>query len=95
MAAILTASRLEHLLDYAGTDLTKSDLEAPHQRLIVETDSWRYHKTRHAFENDHARDVSALSAGYGMLRFTDRQLTRRPQRVATAIAAILADRRAA
>jgi very-short-patch-repair endonuclease len=160
MAAQLTLSRLEHLLDqaeiaeltdypalvaiasahpghhgakrleralrthYAGTNLTKSGLEilfkqlcrthglpAPRvnqpvagrevdflfadQRLIVETDSWRYHKTRLAFENDRARDVLTSRAGYHTLRFTDRQLERRPHDVAAAIADVLADRRAA
>jgi len=160
MAAILSASRLEHLLDqaeiqeltdypaldaiarahpghrgatrlgralqthYAATNLTRSDIEIlfkelcrahglptprvnqsvadkevdflfPGERLVVETDSWRYHKTRHAFESDRARDVLLATAGYRTLRFTDRQLTRRPRDVATAIAAVLADRRAA
>ena len=65
------------------------------QRLIVETDSWRYHKTRRAFEQDRARDVLTTAAGYRTLRFTDRQLTREPAHVAAAIAAALADRRAA
>jgi very-short-patch-repair endonuclease len=65
------------------------------QRLIVETDSWRYHKTRRAFEDDRARDVLTTTAGYRTLRFTDRQLTRQPRRVASAIATVLADRRAA
>ena len=65
------------------------------QRLIVETDSWRYHKTRRAFEDDRARDVLTTRSGYRTLRFTDRQLTRQPEQVAHAIAAVLADRRAA
>jgi very-short-patch-repair endonuclease len=160
MAATLSRSRLEHLLDqaeireltdypaldaiakahpghhgssrlqralatyFAGTDLSRSDLEIlfrdlcrrhglpqprvnhdvagkevdflfAEQRLIVETDSWRYHKTRHAFENDRARDVLTLRAGYRTLRFTDRRLEREPRAVAEAIAVLLADRRAA
>jgi very-short-patch-repair endonuclease len=65
------------------------------QRLIVETDSWRYHKTRRAFEDDRARDVLTTRSGYRTLRFTDRQLTRQPEQVAHAIAAVLADRHAA
>jgi very-short-patch-repair endonuclease len=64
-------------------------------RLIVEIDSWRYHKTRRAFEDDRARDVLTTRAGYRTLRFTDRQLTTQPQAVAQVIAAVLADRRAA
>src|SRR3954451_16359223 len=60
-----------------------------HERLIVETDSWRYHKTRRAFEDDRARDVLTTQAGYRTLRFTDRQLTKEPEAVAQAIAAVL------
>jgi very-short-patch-repair endonuclease len=64
-------------------------------RLIVETDSWRYHKTRRAFEEDRARDVLTTKAGYRTLRFTDRRLTEDPTSVAAAIRALLADRLAA
>lgn len=160
MAAVLTPSRLEGLLDrneilqltdypalaalarahpahrgarrllatlgrhHAGRHLTRSDLErlflrlcAAHglpeprvnttvagrevdflfaaERLIVETDSWRYHKTRRAFEDDRVRDVLTAQAGYRTLRFTDRRLTEHPGAVAAAIRALLADRRAA
>jgi very-short-patch-repair endonuclease len=61
-----------------------------HARLIVETDSWRYHKTRRAFENDRARDVITTAAGYRTLRFTDRRLTNDAHAVAAAIATTLA-----
>ena len=54
------------------------------QRLIVEADSWRYHRTRRAFEDDRARDVLTTRAGYRTLRFTDRQLTDDPHSVAAA-----------
>jgi very-short-patch-repair endonuclease len=159
MAAILTPSRLEALLNqaeireltdypaldavarahpghggatklrrtlqtyYAGSDIDRSDLELlfadlcreldlptprvnqrvvgkevdflfPGERLIVEIDSWRYHKTRRAFEDDRARDVLTTAAGYRTLRFTDRQLTNRPTEVAAAVHAVLTDRRA-
>ena len=63
--------------------------------LVVETDSWRYHKTRHAFENDRARDALLATAGYRTLRFTDRQLETDPRTVAGTIRSLLADRRAA
>jgi very-short-patch-repair endonuclease len=56
-------------------------------RLIVETDSWRYHRTRRAFEDDRARDALLLARGYRTLRVTDRQLTRAP----AAVAALLAE----
>ena len=59
------------------------------ERLIVEADSWRYHRTRRAFEDDRARDVLTTRAGYRTLRFTDRQLTDAPRSVAAAIGATL------
>jgi very-short-patch-repair endonuclease len=49
------------------------DFLFPEQRLIVETDSWRYSHTRRAFEDDRARDVLTTTAGYRTLRFSDRQ----------------------
>ena len=50
-------------------------------RLVVETDSWAYHRTRRAFE----RDAILARAGYRTLRFTHRQLTREPALVAETI----------
>jgi very-short-patch-repair endonuclease len=45
------------------------------QRVIVETDSWRHHGDRSAFERDRARDIRLQSLGFRVLRFTHRQLT--------------------
>jgi very-short-patch-repair endonuclease len=44
------------------------------QRVIVETDSWRHHGDRSAFERDRARDAHLQSLGFRVLRFTHRQL---------------------
>ena len=54
-------------------------------RLIIETDSWTYHRTRRAFERDRERDAILARAGYRTLRFTHRQLTREPAMVADTI----------
>jgi very-short-patch-repair endonuclease len=43
-------------------------------RLLVETDSWRYHRSREQFERDRHRDAAHARAGYRTLRFTDTQL---------------------
>lgn len=51
-------------------------------RLVVETDGYRYHRTRRAFERDRERDARA---GYRTLRFTHRQLTREPAMVAATL----------
>jgi len=60
------------------------------QRLIVEADSWTYHRTRTAFENDRARDAITARAGYRTLRFTDDHLTTDPAGVVATLKAILA-----
>ena len=48
------------------------------QRLVVETDGWRYHRTREQFERDRHRDATLIRAGYRVLRFTHRQLSAEP-----------------
>ena len=54
-------------------------------RLVVETDGYRYHRTRRAFERDRERDAILARAGYRTLRFTHRQLTREPAMVAATL----------
>jgi hypothetical protein len=39
------------------------DFLFPEHRLIVETDGWRYHRTRQAFERDRTRDLAHMAAG--------------------------------
>ncbi|MEA2384566.1 MAG: hypothetical protein QOH72_4537 [Solirubrobacteraceae bacterium] len=43
--------------------------------MLVETDSWRHHRSREAFEHDRRRDTIHAAAGYRTLRFTHRQIT--------------------
>ncbi len=51
------------------------------QRLVVETDTWTYHRGSVAFEEDHARDLDLRQQGFTVLRFTDKQLENEPERV--------------
>jgi len=60
------------------------------ERLIVETDGFATHSTRLAFEHDHERDVELKLSDWKVLRFTWRQLTRRPGWVATKLTQALA-----
>jgi very-short-patch-repair endonuclease len=53
------------------------------QRLVVETDGYRYHRGRIAFEQDHVRALDLRGAGYDVLRFTYREVSNEPSRVAT------------
>jgi very-short-patch-repair endonuclease len=60
------------------------------QRLIVEVDGWESHGTRSAFEEDRARDARLKMLGYGVVRFTWRQVTSEGAGVARALRALLA-----
>jgi very-short-patch-repair endonuclease len=51
------------------------------QRLVVETDGYRYHRGSVAFEDDHSRDLELRARGYEVRRFSYRQVVREPQRV--------------
>jgi very-short-patch-repair endonuclease len=64
------------------------------QRVAVETDSWKWHRGRAAFERDRARDAVLAVAGWRTLRFTDRQIEREQQSVVRALIAALAARAA-
>jgi very-short-patch-repair endonuclease len=57
--------------------------------LVVETDSWTYHRTRAAFERDRERDATRTRAGYRTIRFTHRQIAEQPETVAATVSAAL------
>jgi hypothetical protein len=63
------------------------DFLFPAQRLVVETDGWRDHGTRVAFERDRAKDAALVAAGYAVLRFTKRQIADDPETVADRVKA--------
>jgi very-short-patch-repair endonuclease len=58
-------------------------------RLIVETDGYRYHSGRTAFEDDRARDLKLKSLGYEVIRLSYRQITDEPEVVARVLAPLL------
>jgi hypothetical protein len=60
------------------------------ERVIVELDSWPFHKGKPAFETDRERDAVTLSHGYVTLRVTEERLEERPRREAERLHAILA-----
>ncbi len=57
----------------------------PEQHLIVETDGYRYHRGSQAFEDDHERDLELQALGYEVRRFSYRQVTEHPERVAATV----------
>lgn len=59
------------------------------RRLVVETDSYQYHRGRIAFQDDRDRDLRLRTAGYEVMRFSEKQLNEEPERVAKALARAL------
>jgi very-short-patch-repair endonuclease len=57
--------------------------------LIAETDGFRHHRSRAAFESDRARDAHLQSLGFRVLRFTYRQIRESPERVAESLRSLL------
>jgi very-short-patch-repair endonuclease len=69
-----------HLVDFLWRD----------RRLIVETDGYRYHHGRAAFEDDRSRDLALRGLGYEVLRIADRQIDDEPAQIASVLRARLA-----
>jgi very-short-patch-repair endonuclease len=61
----------------------------PDRPLIVETDGYRYHRGRAAFECDHRRQARLIAAGFEVLRFTWSQVVADPEEVLAALSARL------
>ena len=76
----------EHNAQVAGIEV---DFLWREQRLVVELDGWRFHRTREAFERDRERDQALVRSGHRVLRFTHRQITERPRDVARTVRAAL------
>jgi hypothetical protein len=72
----------------------RRDAWFPNERLIVELDSWLFHRDRDAFENDRERDAHALQAGIPTLRITWERIEATPDREADRLRRILEAQRA-
>jgi very-short-patch-repair endonuclease len=77
--------RVNVLIDTAQEQL-EVDFCWPDRRLIVEADSWEFHRTRASFERDRRRDQLLTAAGWTVIRITWRQLTESPEEVIAAVA---------
>src|SRR5262249_4503743 len=61
----------------------------PAERVIVELDSWEFHRDRAAFERDRRKDMALRDLGYTVIRITGRQLKDEPLLVIAHIARAL------
>jgi very-short-patch-repair endonuclease len=59
------------------------------QRLVVEIDSFAYHRGSIAFQDDRARDLDLRGAGFAVHRFSEQQLENEPGRVVADVARAL------
>lgn len=67
------------------------DFRWPEHRLVVETNGFWVHRTRDAFERDHARRLELEAAGWRMISLTWRQVVDRPNAIANHIRRALAE----
>jgi predicted transcriptional regulator of viral defense system len=92
--ALCTAAGVPRPRANAWMDLDGAAIEVdfiwPAHGLIAETDGYTTHGTRRAFERDRQRDQRLLLAGWRVVRFTWRQITQEPARVADTLQALLA-----
>jgi very-short-patch-repair endonuclease len=59
------------------------------RRLVVETDGYRFHQGRAAFERDRDRDLTLRGMGYQVIRLSYRQVADEPERVAATLRSAL------
>jgi very-short-patch-repair endonuclease len=64
----------------------------PEHKLVVETDSFTYHRGSVAFDDHHARDLDLRSRGFTVLSFADTQIEEEPARVVADIVRALQGR---
>jgi very-short-patch-repair endonuclease len=60
------------------------------ERLVVETDSYLFHRGQVAFQDDRARDLELIRRGYRVLHLSELQINDEPRQVAEGVAAALA-----
>ena len=68
----------------------KADFLWREEGPVAETDGYRFHSSRRAFEHDRMRDQRLTVAGFVVVRLTWRQLTQEPDRVLSTVKKLLA-----
>jgi very-short-patch-repair endonuclease len=62
------------------------------RRLVVETDGYRYHRGRVAFEADRDRDLRLKALGYEVIRLSYRHVVEQPAQIASVLDGLLKSR---
>lgn len=74
LLAALRAAGVSEQLTNAWVGRYEVDFLWPHERLIVESDSWRWHGDKAAVERDKRRDAYLAALGYRVIRVTWKRL---------------------
>jgi hypothetical protein len=88
----LPTRRTNQVIDL-GDRLITVDVLFPAERVVVELDGERYHRTRRTFHTDRERDAALAALGYVVVRLTWRRVTRDGPAVVAQLRRILATRR--
>jgi hypothetical protein len=67
----------------------ETDALFPNEKVVVELDSWEFHKDKEAFESDHDRDAERLAAGFVTVRISWERIKFRSAREAARLHQIL------
>lgn len=79
----------QHVVRANGRFVARVDFAYPGRRIAIEVDGHEVHGTPEAMAADLERQNRLVLEGWTVLRFTWRQVVHQPDRVATAIAAVL------
>jgi very-short-patch-repair endonuclease len=87
--ALLERHRIERPKTNEEIDGIEVDFHWPGTKLIVELDSWEYHRTPTSFDDDRRKDAALKLLGYTVVRVSDAWLTTDPAGVAATIRQLL------
>lgn len=74
---------------------SEADALFPEEKIVIELDSWEFHKNKEAFETDRNKDFDRQLAGYAPIRITWERITYRSAREATRLHDLVRQRREA
>jgi very-short-patch-repair endonuclease len=87
--ALLREQRLPEPETNRPVGAHRVDARWPRYRLTVELDSYRYHRSRHAWEQDRRREREARARGDRHRRFTHDDVLTAPERIVAELRALL------
>jgi predicted transcriptional regulator of viral defense system len=73
-----------------GEPAIRADFYWPAHRVVVETDGYKFHSTRGAFERNRRNDQRLTVAGFRVVRMTHRQIKHQAEKMAAVIVRLLA-----